>query len=260
MLDNRDGVEVAQIQTPFTGVSVEMVVGAVSGTVTDGLLGAFVGGVAAPLLARALPLAQQELHNRSVRRQLTLSRAFAETGDPDTALAAAATDPDLVYLLYAAGDAAEHTRSLKKLVLLSDAVANGLVTEDRATIDYAILLVEAMDKVERPHLALLTQMIKVESEGPMTMLQKKPLDWDQLREASRPNRPALAKIIADLETGGLLISEKRTINGFSAGDVDVRGNPLEVQYWEPTDFGLDLLAKFREIGLRYGRADDALSY
>jgi DNA-binding Lrp family transcriptional regulator len=246
---------------PFRGITPEIISGAVSGAVTDGLLGGFIGALA-PVAARAVGLAQGELMNGSLRRQMVLQVALAEAGDADAALSAAEADPDLVFLMHAAGDAAEHTRSLKKLVFLGEALAAGLLAKEREMIDHQVMLVQAMDAIERPHLTLLAEMVDVEGDGPMSILRPQDRNWDQLRATAGASRPALVKILADLETAGLILRETYIIDGGDLGaDNGAKESPLGNRRWEASEFGLDLLARFRGIGIRAGQAPaEALSY
>jgi len=104
-------------------------------------------------------------------------------------------------------------------------------------------------------------MLDVEGDGPMSILRPQHRNWDQLREAAGASRPALVKILADLETAGLVVSETYIIDGGSPGDDGAKESPLGSRRWEASEFGVDLLAKFRGIGIRAGQApEEALSY
>jgi hypothetical protein len=122
-------------------------------------------------------------------------------------------------------------------------------------IDYQVMLVQAMDAIERPHLTLLAEMVNAEDDGPMSILRPQDRNWDQLRATAGASRPALVKILADLETAGLVLTETYIIDGGDLGaDDGAKESPLGSRRWEASEFGLDLLARFRGIGIRAGQA------
>lgn len=240
----------------FRGFAWDVFIGAVTspptGVSPEQLLPTFMGGIAVPLLSRSAPLAAQELRYRGVRREFLLNVALSDANDRAEALAQAAANPDHVFLLEVAGDAAEHTRSVEKLIALGRAVHRGLRADDAATFDYELMLVQAMDRIERPHLTILAELTTREDHGPTSAFQPKDLDWSQLRTVAGPYRSALVPILADLEKAGLIHSEKFVFDGGDLGGDSPPKSPLDGKYWEASEFGCAVLAEFHIIGVRAG--------
>lgn len=233
---------------PFKGVAADAVAGAVLGYISGGAVGAALAALQ-PWFSRLVGLSQQELRSNQERVGAMWVCTIEATGaSPREVLEATGRDPYRSHLASSAEDAAGQSLYPARIVLLAEALAKGLLTEDDAVLDHQQGVIDASRVIQRPHLAIMERFLVTDGDAHLNKPNSHTFDWDRMRELAGPYRPSLTPLLATLQREGLVSMEQAAIYDTPADRAweDRHAG----QYWRLTDFGLELLAWFRDVNLR----------
>jgi hypothetical protein len=227
------------LREPWQGMGPDLLAEGAVAALSLGLAGPSAAlAVFTPIFKRSFELAQAERRRRIERAEEMWLHASNTSGrDPLDLIEVADADDDRRHLAYTAGDAAATSRYPERIRALGKALAEGLLAEDDAVLDYQQQVIDALSSVDRPHLAILQAMTTTESlGGGLTLSEPTGYTWQGLKEKLPGYRPALRRLLATLEREGLVEVENGTYPGGT------------LPSWHPSDFGQDVLARLTAIG------------
>jgi hypothetical protein len=193
---------------------------------------ATVGGVVGPLAEELSFKLRKIVDVQDNRTQDMLDEAAtAASSSTEDLIDAALNDPGKLELLLRAVDAARHATTDKKIRLLGQLFAAGVLAEDGAVVDDHLIAIDAIGQLDAPHLRLMAILI-----------DPSPVWWDDVasRSARRYSWPEDRIIERD---GGLRLAIRAIIAKLvSLGIVQDDGNGL----WSLTSFGDLCIRAFHE--------------
>ncbi|TXR56307.1 hypothetical protein [Quadrisphaera setariae] len=238
-----------EIEGPFAGIAADVVAGAVFAAVAGGGVAGVLAGAFQPIATRALELSSREMVGHQQRGVAVYVVGAAQAGvEPQELLDKAAEGPDRLHLACSAAQAAGESRYPERIIALGRALARGLLAEDDAVLDHEQLVVEALSRLDRPHLVVLWALLEDEPGRSPGSWRQLTLSWVELQERIPGYGAAsLTRLVAALDREGLL--DTPTMSTVAPDD----GRPDDLhpgEFLAVSDFGIDVMTELLQAGLQ----------
>ena len=182
---------------------------------------------------------------RLLRGQDFIAEVLRRTGKTEPELADwADSHPARTDLLNAAVTAAHGVGDgvSEKIRVMAQALADGVLRDDPAMLDHDLLVIQALDALERSHLVALTGLVENEGPGHWRHLV---LSWDEWVNRVRYSSSSMTRIESLLVREGML-----EVYVYPVDDVEDPQLPNHAQqgkYFAVSQFGFDLFEKLHEV-------------
>jgi hypothetical protein len=237
------------LPSPFDNVGADIVSQAVLAAITGSPpVGMALAGLF-PILERASRNAVQEIHAaRRRRRAVTLVSAASSAG-PQRAelLHRIENNPSLGGLVEDALNAGENSMYPSRIRGLGAALAAGVLADDTDLVDVEHMVIQTLGRLERPHLRVL-EVMTARKDGTVTARRGR---WAQpdLFAMLLPLRPVLHRLLADLESVGVLRNQFQIENlNTTMRTFNITDNKQH-NWWTVTGFGIRCMDRLYDVGL-----------
>ncbi len=229
---------------PFAGMGVSVVVSTALGLVFGGISEGIAGGLA-PVVERVGELVASEWRVRSLDQTAAMWVIASQGSDAtlNELIHTARTGTAQLHIAATASAAAGTTGFPSKLVALARCLETGL--RDDAQLDLEQQVVEALDRVEAPHLEVLTFL-----KGAIDASDDLEGAWvDRFEVAAHFTRfgPALTRILGVLSAEALIEEQRSSVLGTEFQTTGLAPTSTD-QYWRCADFGVAILSRLTEAG------------
>ena len=230
---------------PFEGVAQEALVAAGVGAAVSGPAGALVG-FAQPFLVRLAQLAHAEIKGADQRADAVYLIAQHDSGlEPEPFFERCAATSFTRQLVGTARDGAAGSPYPERIVALGKLLSEGVLSEDDDTLDNAQQMSDAVSSLERAHIRTMLLFIDGQHEREYGGWLRLTLTWEQLVDRGPALKKSLSRLLAVLEREGLVYRE--TVASL-ADDNGLPERDYTGAMWRITDFGIEALARLRQVG------------